>query len=495
MNQLRDNPYVGPRTFGRADTHLFFGREREARELHDLVITRRLVLFYAQSGAGKSSLINACLIPGLEEKGFEVLPVGRVSGMLPSETNVDNIFVYNLMLSLDQSGQQLSRFGDMMLADFLDDLTTDEKGDYYYDDGPIQEDRLNDGQSDEVRPRVLIIDQFEEILTTNVWAWAKREDFFQQLIQALNRDEYLTVVLALREEYIAPLEPYVHLVPSRMWDRSYMQRMNGRAAFEAVTGPMRAKRHFAEGVAEKLVNNLRQIRVPGREAEIYLGESVEPVQLQVVCYQLWENLRGQPSDWITEQDLQEIGDVDRALVQFYESAIAAVVQETQVSEIALRDWFQNQLITEAGTRDTIYRGRETSGGIATSVADSLVSRYLLRLDSRAGGMWYELVHDRFIYPILGANQAWIDRNPVIQAARAWETSGRDEDRLYRGKQLEDALAPLPDPLALGQPVAEFLVASQEAERVRRKDETIRQLAQEQSRAIRVHSKTTLEINN
>jgi ribosome biogenesis GTPase len=57
-------PYVGPRTFSRAQSHLFFGREAEARDLLARVISERLLLFYAQSGAGKSSLINA-LQPGL----------------------------------------------------------------------------------------------------------------------------------------------------------------------------------------------------------------------------------------------------------------------------------------------------------------------------------------------------------------------------------------------------------------------------------------------
>ena len=79
-----DNPYVGPRTFTRAQSSLFFGRESEARDLLARVVSERLLLFYAQSGAGKSSLINTRLIPQLQEEGFAVLPVGRVSGELPA---------------------------------------------------------------------------------------------------------------------------------------------------------------------------------------------------------------------------------------------------------------------------------------------------------------------------------------------------------------------------------------------------------------------------
>ncbi len=48
------NPYVGPRFFTLADRKYFFGREREACDLLARVIAERLVLFYAQSGAGKA---------------------------------------------------------------------------------------------------------------------------------------------------------------------------------------------------------------------------------------------------------------------------------------------------------------------------------------------------------------------------------------------------------------------------------------------------------
>src|SRR5512143_2589154 len=96
-NETIGNPYVGPRTFTEAQGHLFFGREREASDLYARVLSERLVLFYAQSGAGKSSLINTRLIPKLREYGYAVLPVARVGGELPSgATEVDNVYLFNL---------------------------------------------------------------------------------------------------------------------------------------------------------------------------------------------------------------------------------------------------------------------------------------------------------------------------------------------------------------------------------------------------------------
>ena len=467
------NPYVGPRPFTREQRNLFFGRQREAADLTSLVIAERLVLFYAQSGAGKTSLIYTSLIPGLEAEGVEVLPVGRVSSASRPEGEAGNIFVYNLLLSLNQrsSGADAARFAAMTLADFLDCLIKAD-GRYYYNENlsPI-----------EILPRVLIIDQFEEILTTYLSDWPRRADFFTQLAAALAVDPYLTVVLSMREDYVAALDPYAHLLPGQLRARYYMLQMSDDAALEAVTKPAKQAGHpFAPGVAERLVDELRQIRAPG-QPETQPGQFIEPVQLQVVCHQLWENLKNKLSTplrgvlrartHITDLDLIELAGsedlgsfINNALAQFYEQALHKALASSpgSISEPELRDWFNRRLITEAKTRGAVYQGEHYTGGLANEIIYLLEGQYLIRAETRAGGRWYELVHDRFVDPILEANQAWLRKNPLLQAAQAWKDSGESEELLYRGKLLEEALA-IPNRDALGPQTAEFLEASQKAE--------------------------------
>lgn len=114
MKNGSTNPYVGPVTFEYADRDRYFGREREARDLLSLVTAERLVLFYAQSGAGKSSLINTRLVPGLRQRSrYLVLPTGRIGGELPAGVgDVTNIYAFNLMLSLDRDSQEYGHTGD-----------------------------------------------------------------------------------------------------------------------------------------------------------------------------------------------------------------------------------------------------------------------------------------------------------------------------------------------------------------------------------------------
>jgi hypothetical protein len=77
----RINPYVGPRSFTTGET--LYGRDRETKKLLNLLIAERIVLLYSPSGAGKTSLVQAALLPRLIEEGFAVLPVIRVSAEPP----------------------------------------------------------------------------------------------------------------------------------------------------------------------------------------------------------------------------------------------------------------------------------------------------------------------------------------------------------------------------------------------------------------------------
>src|SRR5262245_20545262 len=79
------NPFVGPRSFQAGEA--LYGRDREIRDLRGLLIAERIVLLHSPSGAGKTSLVQAALIPELEAQEFRVLPVMRVSLEPPTTTN------------------------------------------------------------------------------------------------------------------------------------------------------------------------------------------------------------------------------------------------------------------------------------------------------------------------------------------------------------------------------------------------------------------------
>jgi hypothetical protein len=67
------NPYRGPQSFLGQHASLFHGREREARLLADLILREAVAILSAGSGAGKTSLLHARVIPMLEQAGAAVV--------------------------------------------------------------------------------------------------------------------------------------------------------------------------------------------------------------------------------------------------------------------------------------------------------------------------------------------------------------------------------------------------------------------------------------
>jgi len=459
---MKNNPYVGPRPYERGDRHNFYGRRREARDLLSLILAERVVLFYAPSGAGKTSLLNAQVIPSLEEEHFNVLPATRVGSDLPpgiDPQDVKNIFVFSALMGLAGDETPAETLTGHTLLSFVRQRCPGE-------DDP------------DYRPPILILDQFEEILTTHRERWQEARGFFEQVREALREMPSLGVVFVMREDHVAGLDPYAPLLPRRLRARFRMERLDRKGALEAAKKPaLNAGCPFDPGVAEKLVDDLRRIKGETRllgETE-FLGPFVEPVQLQVVCNRLWENLPEQEDNAIQWEEVEEFGDVDRALTDFYEHALARSVQETGVSERQLRRWFGEQLITPMQTRGLVLRGERETGGLPNEAVDILEGQHLIRADVRAGARWYELSHDRMIDPILQSNRAWelARQTPLRLAARRWKEAGKDAGILYRGKTLEDARAWAEAHLSEVEPdEREFLEASQRAEQIRRRMRTL-----------------------
>ncbi|MEM7031397.1 MAG: hypothetical protein AAF629_17680 [Chloroflexota bacterium] len=462
------NPYIGPRPFDQDETDRFFGRNDETRILQGLISARRVVLLFAKSGVGKSSLLRAGLIPKLTDAGtlrrgrrsrraetlMHVLPVATVGGGVRAVdmTHPDsNIFVFSVLLNLQPeadpqtlSRQSLSQGLAPLLSTFDADMTDSS-----------------------TQPVLLIIDQFEELFNRHLTHWPKRADFFRQTAEAMIQYPRLRLLFAMREDFIGDLIPYADLLPDRLRSRLRLEQLGREAALQAVKQPaLDAGRPFAAGVAETLVDNLSRIHVDSDAAQLandaiatmadrerttsedvalseafVEGAYVEPVHLQVVCQQLWRNLTADQSE-ITAHDLATAGDVDQALTTFYESTIRATLQQTTLSERALRRWFDDELITLARTRSLVYRD-EVEGQTATlpnEVADQLADAWLIRADVRGGNTWYELAHDRMVEPILGANLRWREtyHNPLANAYESWQDSGRDGQKLLRGAALLEA---------------------------------------------------------
>jgi len=375
-------PYVGPRPFETNDRGLFFGRDREAEDILSLIMFHRTVLLYAQSGAGKSSLINTLIIPGLQADGFVTAPIVRIRGApLNWLQNAANIYIASIRYALtpDAPEDPPADIGELTLLDLL----------------------RASGPPPGGRGPILVFDQFEELFTTYQDRWAEREQVFVQIAQALDGIPTLRVLFSMREDSIAELDPLMWRIPQGIDVRYRLELLRHDAAIAAVIGPSESTGvTFNAAAANRLVGNLQQINVEGQDGRLQqaAGEYIEPVQLQIVCRRLWDRLP-EGIEAINESDLEQFGDVGEAIREFYLEAVRRVSGLRNYPE-KLIHMGCTQFVTSSGTRSMVHLAGNNVGMLPVQVVDALVDEHFLRAEARAAGHWYEISHDRLIAPVL-----------------------------------------------------------------------------------------------
>jgi WD40 repeat protein len=350
----------------------------------------------------------------------------RVSRSLPSDVALppqSNRFVVSALLSIEEAQEHRLPVDALTRMTFEDYLTHCQEV---------------DPSTDSV---LLVFDQFEEILTVDPGQRAAKLEFFDQLGRAL-RNRTRWALFATREEYVAALLPYGRSIPTRFATTFRLDLLSKAAATEAICEPAReAGVAFDPDAVEALERFLSLVRVqqPDGITTEEPGDYIEPVQLQVVCRRLWDTL---PADatTISAEHVRTVGQVERALSDYYEDVVAAAARVPGGGERAIREWVENALITPNGIRGEVMQTPKASGGLDNAVIAKLVDGYLIREDKRRGNTWYELAHDRLIEPVRTSNAAWFEKNlhAMQRQAELWEREGKPERLLLRGPDLKAA---------------------------------------------------------
>jgi WD40 repeat protein len=439
------NPYVGPRSFRHGER--LYGRDREARQLLDVLIAERIVLLHSPSGAGKTSLIEAALRDRLGEKKFHLLPTIRLNGQPPAGASRSNRYLFSTLLCLEED-ERIPAANQLAVGELLELATPVPPADGS-DDG-LARGGLAAYLAKRWRPEgrrvppVLIFDQFEEILTVCPTDRRAKREFFISLGEAL-RDSKLWALFAMREEYLAALAPYVRWVPTCLNTTFRLDLLTPEAARLAIQRPAAAAGvHFEDGAARELIRDLCRAgrSAPGDNADPEEGSYVEPVQLQVVCHGLWEQPRPDAGQ-ITLRDVEAFGDVSRALGGYYAQRVSDIAAATGVLERNIRDWFDQKLITKQGIRRQVEHGAEQSEGLDNRAVEQLVNAHLVRPEVRHGVAWYELAHERLIEPVLRDNETWREKTlvPLQKRAALWALDpAQSETLVLKEKELEQAEA-------------------------------------------------------
>jgi WD40 repeat protein len=441
---IPDNPYVGPRPLTQTDP--LFGRDVEKVELLNLLIAERIVLLYSPSGAGKTSLIQAGLFLELEAARFRPQPIIRVN-RTPEDCISPNRYVASTIDALKRGRDDAARFPTSELAG----LTLD--GYLAWLEAEAAAAGPESAFVPAADPFVLIFDQFEEILTADPTDLAVKEEFFIQVGAAL-QPRQRWALFAMREEHVAALDPYLRYIPTQLATTFRLGLLGHSAAKDAIQKPAARKSvSFTGPAADTLIADLSAVKLPDGTLQAGALPFVEPVQMQVVCRQLWSSLpwadlpmrEGEPQ--IEIEHIAQYARVGEALATYYADKIHEIAKDEggeawKDLERQIREWFETNLITERGTRAQLRVGAEREHLLPTAVIVGLANAYLIRSEGRPDDRWYELAHDRLISPVMQNNAEWFDANlsPLQRQARVWDSQHRNEAFLFNPEGLAEAEA-------------------------------------------------------
>ena len=214
MTRTMVRPYPGTRPFRRLDNDRFFGRRRESNTLAELWRANSLTIAAGPTGSGKTSLLQAGLLPLVDGGRAEVLPPGRVSygSTFPTAALPEHNPYTLALLGSWSPGEPLSRLAGLTIRGFLR-----QRGERH--DGAI----------------LAAIDQAEELLADSGLRKTYRRHFLGELTDAVRQEPRLRLLVCIRDSAV---EEFSSVLGNGAQCRLGPLSFDG--ALEAVTRPAQA---------------------------------------------------------------------------------------------------------------------------------------------------------------------------------------------------------------------------------------------------------------
>ncbi|MET9245680.1 AAA family ATPase [Nonomuraea sp. NPDC003709] len=440
-------PYPGLAPFTRERARWFFGRDRLTADLIDRLDRRQRTggpqMIVASSGAGKSSLLRAGLLPRLENGALPGSAEWAKILFTPTARPVHALATHLAPLLAQPPSVEELVGNPQSCVTLLDDRLAGDNG------------------------LVLVVDQFEELFTL-CGDVEQRRTFVELLsrIAAPRADGPALVVLGVRADFYAACADFPAIKTALQDAPLVVGAMTVEEVNEAIVFP-------AQNVGMDVEPGLLQLLLRDLGAD---GDGLGGYQagrLPLLAHALracWQQRNGAT---LTVRGYEVAGGIQHAIATTADRAYNSL---DAAGKRMARSLFLRLTRIGNGTDDSRRRlsrteliGTSADPGLAATVVDVFTKARLLTQHHDA----VEITHEALLrsWPQL---RRWIDRDRAGQlvqqeleeAATAWQREFRDSSRLYRGSRLAVAnrwaARAAPDDLA---PVVKaFLTASVAQER-------------------------------
>ncbi len=446
-------PFRGLESFREEDVAFFFGREAVVERLVERVREHRLVVIAGPSGNGKSSLVQAGLIPRLRRQRDPLWGILSIHpGADPYQQLAQALYpviepqadVVTRLRKTKELADNL-RSGEISLASLVEEILAQGKG----------SERL-----------LLVVDQLEELFTTERPDRNLARAFVEDLLAARESVRpRLTLILTLRADF------YGHaLALSREWSDQVerrilnLGRMSPDERRRAIEKPAeRVGLRFAPGLVERILEQVHD----------------EPGELPLLEYalrELWE--RRSREGTLTHEAFDGIGGVRGAISRRADAELSRLSEEEKKAARRLLLGMvrvPQSRVEESYTRQQVLLSGLT--GAQRQIVESFVGAKLLVASSEIteeADAWepgtVTLAHEALI-ETWASLRDWLDedadflrwRQRVAADSAEWEQKGRARGFLLPEARLAEAerwLGERGDDLGPG--LKDFLMASRQA---------------------------------
>lgn len=308
-----------------ADQRIFFGREREANILVADVVVNRLVVLFARTGTGKTSLINAGVRPRLEKRGYSTFYI-RVE-QDPTAATRDSMqdFLeanFHLVENNQEAGSLLAQlWGDEELASLSTQLTA----------------FVNCLKT----PVALFFDQFEEFFLHMQNNKEARQKFIRDVADLYrNVDSGVHLVFSMREEYYYRMDEFREDIPSIFHKNSSLRLLplDEDQARDAIIKPAAVLDViFDPDLANAIIADLNKDK-----------DGIRAPSLQIICDTLWQE-EDEQDRHLTLDDYKNLGGAQRILNQRLAQDIEKALGKEPESLLLIQRLLP-ELRTERGTK-------------------------------------------------------------------------------------------------------------------------------------------------
>jgi hypothetical protein len=264
------NPFRALEVYTKADRENFFGRDGDLTLVLDRILTRRNSLLFAASGAGKTSFINARVVPELDDRFF-IASHNRWSGREPAALVLETVLAEWAKSPWSEGAPPIppiAATGDgVLLAAFR----------------AMQPRKSWSGA-------LLILDQFEEVFQQHgdTPGLAAFVDSLAELINSPAPD--VRVLFSMREEFLGELSIFDNRIPDPFNNYYRLKNPSRRQARSIIVNTVRgAGVQPGPGLPALLEDLVRAGQSIGESRERRSQrDTVPPPYLQIACHGLWE---------------------------------------------------------------------------------------------------------------------------------------------------------------------------------------------------------------